>query len=115
MSHLCTLDYAGTRRKTEDAKTEVKIWKWKSRNESERQGFPERIGTAAQERKNLVHQGVMIDKSNQREDKEARTGRAGTKKLDIKGDTFVNQWGVVGKSIGREESTQNWKSLHWLE
>lgn len=33
----------------------------------------------------------MADKSNWREDKEATTGRACTKKLDIKGVRFINQ------------------------
>lgn len=33
----------------------------------------------------------MVDKSNWREDKEAGTGRAGKKRLDIKGDRFINQ------------------------
>ena len=33
----------------------------------------------------------MVDKSNWREDKETRTGRAGTKRPDIKGDRSINQ------------------------
>lgn len=48
------------------------------------------MGTAGQARKELVSQWVMADKSKWREDKEARTGRAGTKRLDIKGERFIN-------------------------
>lgn len=51
----------------------------------------------------VVNQWVMADKSNWREDKEATTGRACTKKLDIKGVRFINQWGVVGKSIHKDK------------
>lgn len=35
-------------------------------------------GAAGQERKKLLNRRVRVDKSNWREDKEARTGRAGT-------------------------------------
>lgn len=56
-------------------------------------------GDSRSRKKKLVNQWVMVDKSNWREDKEARTGRAGTKRLDIKRDRFINQWGAVGKSI----------------
>lgn len=42
----------------------------------------------------------MVDKRNWREDKEVKTERAGTKRLDFKEDRFTNE---VGKNICRED------------
>lgn len=42
-------------------------------------------------KKNLVNQQVMVDKSNWREDKEVKTERLGTKRIDIKGDRFTKK------------------------
>lgn len=50
-------------------------------------------GDSQSRKKNLVNQWVMAYKSNCREDKEVKTERPGTQKLDIKGDRFTKKWG----------------------